>query len=106
MRLTADSRWSNFAMNRFVKRSSLILIWTFAALMALTAARYFYLSPQLVNDLEDRANAAVSQTFHASPIPAIHPFEHHPVLLSIHVLGGMLAIVVGLFQFLPRLRDS
>src|SRR5438309_55319 len=93
-------------MNRFVKRSSLILIWTFAALMAITAARYFYLSPQLVNDFEDRANAAISQAIHAPPIPPIHPFEHHPVLLSIHVIGGMVSILVGLFQFLPRLRDS
>src|SRR5438270_10053339 len=93
-------------MYGLVKLSTRVFVWIFALLMALSAARYFYLSPQLVNDLEDRANAAISQAVHAPPIPPIHPFEHHPILLSIHVVGGMVSIVLGLFQFLPRLRDS
>jgi hypothetical protein len=40
-------------MYRFVERGSRALIWGFAFLMALAAARYFYLSPPLVNGLED-----------------------------------------------------
>src|SRR5579863_6743867 len=93
-------------MYRVVERSSRGLIWLFAVLMAVAAARYLYLPPQLVNDLEDRANAAISQAIHTPSIPAIHPFDHHPVLLSIHIVGGIVSIILGLFQFIPRLRAS
>src|SRR5947209_20205969 len=93
-------------MFRPVERGSRAIIWFFAFVMAIAAARYFYFSSQFENQLEDQANAAISRLIHAPAIPPIHPFEHHPVLLSVHLLGGMLSIVAGLFQFLPGLRES
>lgn len=93
-------------MNRYVERSSQTIVWALALIMALVAGRYFYLSPQTVNDLEDKANAALGEAFHVQAPPPIHPFDHHPILLSIHVACGTAAIVLGLFQFLPGLRNN
>src|SRR5205085_12337045 len=52
------------------------------------------------------AAATLSRLLHSPPIPTMHPFSHHPYLLSVHVGAGMVAILAGLPQFLPAFREK
>ena len=93
-------------MNGVLQRGGKVTIWLFAFLMAISATRYFILPTQVVNDFEDRANTAISGAIHAPPLPPIHSFSHHPLMISVHLLGGIVSIIAGLFQFVPKLRGS
>lgn len=63
-------------------------MWLLALAVALLSARYFLVPPPLVNQ------------------PTLHIYSHHPVWFLSHVAGGIVALIVGLFQFVGSLRDS
>lgn len=81
-------------------------LWIVSIATAMSAARYFVFSAATLENIEDAAARLTGKWAGAAPIPALHPFSHQPVLLLLHVGGGIVALVFGLFQFLPKLRQS
>jgi len=63
-------------------------MWFLALVTALTSARYFLVPPKLL--LRNEILALV----------------RHPTWIVVHIAGGITAISLGLFQFIPSLRDA
>ena len=80
-------------------------LWVLAVVTAIFAARYFVFSSATLEQIED-ASARLTGKWAVAPIPALHPFSHQPALLLLHVSGGIVTLVFGLFQFLPKLRQT
>jgi hypothetical protein len=63
-------------------------MWFLALAAALTSARYFLVPPRLLLPTETLA------------------LSRHHMLILLHIAGGIVAIIVGLFQFVGSLRDA
>jgi hypothetical protein len=63
-------------------------MWFLALTAALTSARYFLVPPRLLFPTE------------------ILALSRHHALMLLHIAGGIVAITVGLFQFVASLRDA
>jgi uncharacterized membrane protein len=81
-------------------------LWVLAVATAIFAARYFVFSSATLEQIEDASARLAGKWAGGAPIPALHPFSHQPALLLLHISGGILALMFGLFQFLPKLRQS
>src|SRR5229473_349533 len=77
------------------------VFWILAVATAVSSARYFLFSVATLAHIEDAAAQITAKWVGTTPIPALHPFSHQPVLLLLHVSGGIVALMFGLFQFLP-----
>ena len=89
-----------------LKRMETAVLWVLAVATAVASARYFLFSAVTLAHMEDAAARMASTWAGTAPIPALHPFSHQPLLLLLHVSGGIVALICGLFQFLPQLRQS
>lgn len=89
-----------------LQRTGIAVLWALAFVTALFAARYFFFSSETLARFEDSAAQMTSRWAGTAPIPALHPFSRQPLLLLLHVGGGIAATLFGLFQFLPGLRHS
>jgi len=88
-----------------VRRAAIVLMWALALLVGAGTLRYFFWSPQRIDAFETRAAAAFNQIATKRPLPVFGFGTHNRALLLLHIAGGFVALIVGLFQFLPRLRD-
>jgi uncharacterized membrane protein len=88
------------------ERVATAALWVLAVATAIFAARYFVFSSATLEQIEDASARLAGKWAGVAPIPALHPFSHQPALLLLHVSGGILALMFGLFQFLPKLRQS
>jgi uncharacterized membrane protein len=91
-----------------IQRVTTAVLWVLAVATAVSSARYlFFSAATLVNiNIEDAAARMTARWTGTAPTPALHPFSHQPLLLLLHVGGGIVALLCGLFQFLPRLRQT
>jgi hypothetical protein len=75
-------------MSRYFRHAGIAMMWCLALAVALTSARYFFPRPPLL-------------------VPAeVLAFSRHRVWILLHIVGGIVAIAVGLFQFVSALRDA
>lgn len=81
-------------------------LWVLAVATAIFAARYFVFSSATLEQIEDASARLTGKWAGVAPIPALHPFSHQPAVLLLHVGGGIVALMFGLFQFLPKLRQT
>jgi hypothetical protein len=81
-------------------------LWVLAIATAIFAARYFVFSSATLEQIEDASARLTGKWAGVAPIPALHPFSHQPAVLLLHVGGGIVALMFGLFQFLPKLRQT
>jgi len=75
-------------MSRYFRHAGIMTMWCLALAGALTSARYFFPRPPLHVPAEMLA------------------FSRHRVLILLHIGGGVVAIAVGLLQFVSALRDA
>jgi len=75
-------------MRSYLHSAALTLMWFLALVAALTSARYFLVPPRLLLPNEILALS-----------------RHHNWIL-VHIASGIVAITVGLFQFVGGLRDA
>jgi hypothetical protein len=75
-------------MRRWFRSATIVLIWILALSLALFASSYFLTFPRLL--LRSQMLA----------------LTRHRGLILLHIAGGTVAIIVGLFQFIGRLRES
>src|SRR4051812_41955299 len=84
---------------------ALAAVWTFGLLLSVFAARYFLvpvpllrppLPPEVLADPTMRAVGEIAPYLYA---------EHRGLLLG-HIAVGIVALSIGLFQFVGRLRPS
>jgi len=83
----------------------MVLMWSLALLVAATSLRYFVLSPQAGDAFETRSSAGFNKIATKRPLPVLGFASHNRPLILLHVAGGALALVTGLVQFFPRLRN-
>ena len=82
-------------------------MWFTAIVVALFSARYFLVPPPLLT-----FPAAMSYLKLQGPVVeslqnvAPYLYNHHRLLLLVHIACGITALVLGLFQFVPSLRSS
>jgi len=76
------------AMCRSFHFALMTAMWFLALAAALTSARYFLVPPRLLLPAETLA------------------LSRHHMLILLHIAGGIIAITVGLFQFVGSLRDA
>ena len=78
------------------------LVWALALILVIFSARYFLVPPPLltmpIDYLPDSPFAQAAQGI------APYLYEHHRWLLLPHIACGMVAILLGLFQFVRTLR--
>jgi uncharacterized membrane protein YozB (DUF420 family) len=82
-----------------------IIVWFFALAMAAAAGRYFFPSPLLISAPAAKVllKGPIGEAFqNAAP----YLYTHHRVLLLTHIGCGIIALVLGLFQFMPSLRKA
>jgi len=75
-------------MSSYPRSGALALVWFLALVAALMSARYFLMPPRLLLPNE------------------ILALSRHHTWLLVHIASGIVAITVGLFQFVGRLRDA
>ena len=75
-------------MRSYLHSAALTLLWFLALVAALTSARYFLGPPRLLLPNE------------------ILALSRHHTWMLVHIASGIVAITVGLFQFVGRLRDA
>ena len=83
-------------------RVARVTLWVFAFAVAFAAARYFVTPPPLMEPPLSFANPAADAGANLAPTL----YRSHRILFLMHVGGGLVALVVGLFQFIGRLRDA
>jgi len=76
------------AMRRFFHFALITAMWFLAFVAALTSARYFLVPPRLLLPTE------------------ILALSRHHMWILVHIAGGIVALVVGLFQFVGSVRDA
>lgn len=87
------------------RKASTILVWSLGLLVSIAAARYFldpppFLRPPRVDWLPQGAYADAA----ANVAPYL--FENHLWLFRTHIACGIVAMVIGLFQFVAALRQA
>jgi hypothetical protein len=82
------------------------MMWFLALLVAATSLRYFLLSPRAEDAFEARSAAGFSKIATKRPLPMLGVASHNRLLVLLHVGGGVVAMVTGLFQFVTRLRTT
>jgi hypothetical protein len=75
-------------MSRYFRQAGIATMWCLAFVVALTSTRYFFAPPPLMLRTETLA------------------FSRHQVLIQLHIVGGIAATAVGLFQFVSALRSA
>jgi hypothetical protein len=75
-------------MRRTFQFATITTMWFLALATALTSARYFLVPPRLLVPTEVLA------------------LSRHHLWILLHIAGGIVAITVGQFQFVGRLRDG
>lgn len=91
-------------MSRRLRRAGIALMWALALFVGAFDLRYFFLSPTANDAFEARSAASFSKFAPKRPLPVFAFASHNRPLLLLHVAGGFVALMVGLFQFLPQLR--
>lgn len=81
-------------------------MWFLALFVAATSLRYFLLSPRAEDAFEVRSAAGLGKITTTRPPPVLAVASHNRPLLLLHVGGGVVAMVTGLFQFATRLRTT
>lgn len=81
-------------------KSATIVVRALAFGAALAAARYFLVPPPLL----DPIITFDSPTGEAGARVAPNLYRRYPVVFLAHVGGGVVALVIGLFQFMTRIR--
>jgi hypothetical protein len=76
------------AMRRSFHFALMTAMWFLALAAALSSARYFLVPPRLLLPTE------------------IFALSRNHLLILLHIAGGIVAMIVGLFQFVPSLRDA
>lgn len=89
-----------------LKRIAITLTWSLGLLVAVFSLRYFVHSPQAEDAFEVRSAAAFDKIATKRPLPVLAVGSHNRPLVLLHVAGSVLALGIGLFQFLPRLRRA
>lgn len=93
-------------MSRYLKRAGIALMWTLALFVGAFNLRYLVLSPAANDAFEAHSAASFSKFAPKRPLPVFAFASHNRPLLLLHIAGGFVALIVGLFQFLPRLRSQ
>ena len=75
-------------MRRYLHSAAITAMWFLALVAALTSARYFLVPPRLLLPNE------------------ILALSRHHTWILVHIASGIVAITVGLFQFIGKLRDA
>ena len=75
-------------LRRYFRFALMTAMWFLALAAALTSARYFLVPPRLFLPTE------------------ILALSRHHMWIMLHIAGGIVAITVGLFQFVGSLRDA
>jgi len=75
-------------MSSYPRSGALALVWFLALAAAFTSARYFLVPPRMLLPNE------------------ILALSRHHTWLLVHIASGIVAITVGLFQFVGRLRET
>jgi hypothetical protein len=75
-------------MRRSFHFAMMTAMWFLAFAAVITSARYLFVPPRYLLPSE------------------ILALSRHHMLISLHIAGGIVAIVVGLFQFVSSLRDA
>ena len=75
-------------MSRYFRHAGIATMWCLALAVALTSSRYFFPRPPLLVPAEMLA------------------FSRHRVWILLHIVGGIVAIAVGLLQFVSALHDA
>lgn len=91
------------AVQRLLTRS----VWAAAVITAIVSARYLFLPPQYVHPPE--VFTALERWIDGDSInvrAAAEMFGQYPLLVRLHVAGGVVAILAGLFQFSAPLRAA
>jgi RsiW-degrading membrane proteinase PrsW (M82 family) len=92
-------------MRHLIQRGATIAMWFLALLMAAFSLRYFFFSAATNDALEAQAAAVAGRILATrDPIPVLETASHNRPFVLMHVAGGIIATICGLFQFLPRLR--
>jgi len=76
------------AMRRSIHFATMTAMWFLAFAAALTSARYFLVPPRFLLSFEVLA------------------LSRHHTLILLHIAGGIVAIAVGLFQFVGSMRNA
>ena len=79
------------------------LVWALAIFVGLASARYFILSDAVLRAARPVVKAAAGDAGAAFGVSAR---ARVPLLFLPHVGGGIVALIAGLFQFMPRLRSE
>ena len=93
------------AMPSKLSSAGRIAVWFFALAIAIFSARYFMNPPPLLNppgNLKIFQGAVGESLKNAAP----YLYTHHRALLLAHISCGIIALVLGLFQFIGSLRES
>src|SRR5438067_2103789 len=93
-------------MFRPLQHIAIAIMWSLALFVAATSLRYFILSPQAEEAFEVRSAASFSKIATKRPLPVLGVASHNRALVLLHVGGGVVAMVAGLFQFVTRLRTT
>src|SRR5258706_16235314 len=92
-------------MRNRIQRGATVAMWFLALLMAAFSLRYFFFSAATNDALEAQAAAVTARVLATrGPIPVLATASHNRPLILMHVAGGIIAIICGQFQFMPRLR--
>lgn len=75
-------------MRSYVHSGAVTVMWFLAIAAALISARYFLVPPRLLLPAETLA------------------LSRHHMWIFLHIAGGIVALTVGLFQFVSSLRDG
>jgi len=75
-------------MRRYFQSGAKTAMWFLAFAVAITSARYFLTRPPLLERTQ------------------ILALSRHPIWILLHIAGGIVAVTVGLFQFLSALREA
>jgi len=94
-------------MTSRVQRGATVVVWGLALLVAAFSARYLFLSPEriLPPELLQQLTAFLGNNSSRMNLSAgVDVYARHPLLVRVHIGGGIVALVLGLFQFLGSLR--
>jgi uncharacterized membrane protein len=83
-------------------------VWLLAFLIAVSSARYFLVPPPLIEPPMELLPAPLQQHPETPLVTGIAPYlyRHHGALFLPHIAAGIVALVLGLFQFIGSLRSS
>ena len=85
-----------------MNRVGVIVMWVLAIVLSVVAARYFLVPPPFLAPPAPVENPTGEAIRNVAP----HLYEHYPGLFLPHIAGGIVAMLLGLVQFLPRVRDT